>query len=230
MGRLSNTSALGSSPRMRGAPGFGRPSRPVEGIIPADAGSTIHIHYDMQERGDHPRGCGEHDRLEHDLLLLQGSSPRMRGALNKAPNLWLFTGIIPADAGSTHQFVPVGPNQRDHPRGCGEHSIGEPEAIIQEGSSPRMRGARGSPPGAFCIKGIIPADAGSTTISQLLIRAIEDHPRGCGEHSIMTHPPYRLLGSSPRMRGAPCAERGIGQIPGIIPADAGSTHSSKREP
>ena len=51
---------------------------------------------------------------------------------------------------------------------------------------------------------IIPADAGSTSLSNGRIRAKRDHPRGCGEHG----------NNAPK----------IDITPGIIPADAGSTH------
>ena len=51
---------MGSSPRMRGAR-----TKPIiymsqNGIIPADAGSTIPQAFFKQLVKDHPRGCGEH--------------------------------------------------------------------------------------------------------------------------------------------------------------------------
>ena len=50
----------GSSPRMRGAhrrfPGADGTLR----IIPADAGSTEHASFSIDQQSDHPRGCGEH--------------------------------------------------------------------------------------------------------------------------------------------------------------------------
>ena len=50
--------------------------------------------------------------------------------------------------------------------------------------------------------GIIPADAGSTSIWMFRWAKVKDHPRGCGEHpdSLIHH--GRDGGSSPRMRGA----------------------------
>ena len=53
----------------------------------------------------------------------------------------------------------------------------------KSGSSPRMRGAQTILRTVLCCVGIIPADAGSTT-------------RQAGG-------PHGMLGSSPRMRGAP---------------------------
>ena len=70
----------GSSPRMRGALVLmcicGKRTR----IIPADAGSTYADVTTFHIRQDHPRGCGEHERLIEILAISRGSSPRMRGA------------------------------------------------------------------------------------------------------------------------------------------------------
>ena len=62
---LNISPAFGSSPRMRGAHTpfvelFGQ-----LGIIPADAGSTLHTGECQQGETDHPRGCGEHARTIH---------------------------------------------------------------------------------------------------------------------------------------------------------------------
>ena len=133
----------------------------------------------------------------------------MRGAPHVNGGNLLVDGIIPADAGSTLTRLLEKAHREDHPRGCGEHSIGEPEAIIQEGSSPRMRGAPSAWP---------PSNARAG-----------DHPRGCGEHPA-EHMGLRLSkGSSPRMRGARILVLPLVCVPGIIPADAGSTLWYPRE-
>ena len=90
-----------------------------------------------------------------------------------------------------------------------------------------MRGARCERIGRIPFTRIIPADAGSTSCRLPNVLRITDHPRGCGEHE----PAFTLnvisSGSSPRMRGALswlactiCQSR-------IIPADAGSTPTSR---
>ena len=91
------------------------------GIIPADAGSTSQWDNPGVVTGDHPRGCGEHISKIRVILQNEGSSPRMRGALTAEFKPQRLTGIIPADAGSTHVRHPQAPSQQDHPRGCGEH-------------------------------------------------------------------------------------------------------------
>ncbi len=117
-------SAAGSSPRMRGAqnPGPGLLGHPW--IIPADARSTLGYFVSCFLLGDHPRGCEEH-WIDHRLSShTAGSSPRMRGALER----WLYSDvqlrIIPADAGSTSAKSSDMAVSADHPRGCGEHPPG----------------------------------------------------------------------------------------------------------
>ena len=134
-----------------------------------------------------------------------------------------LAGIIPADAGSTRASRWAGCRPADHPRGCGEHEIGQETVEQFVGSSPRMRGAL-----VWIVEnkvhfGIIPANAGSTWTWHTCVNAGQDHPRGCGEHQRVVGLAQWANGSSPRMRGAhnvfyrgPCTVR-------IIPADAGST-------
>ena len=73
---------------------------------------------------------------------------------------------------------------------------------------------------------IIPADAGSTCFLYCPDRPGWDHPRGCGEHLTQAEFAARAGGSSPRMRGAQARAKPRSRPPRIIPADAGSTHSS----
>ena len=110
-------------------------------IIPADAGSTYLQLWASMRMRDHPRGCGEHYNIVCWYLSLEGSSPRMRGALIGYLLAGAARGIIPADAGSTFGRVPVLLSTEDHPRGCGEHILLGNKVGADGGSSPRMRGA-----------------------------------------------------------------------------------------
>ena len=94
--------------------------------------------------------------------LCLGSSPRMRGARYWHEFCWIIIGIIPADAGSTYKPWRVSAEWRDHPRGCGEHSVIPKLRIVRVGSSPRMRGAHPELVVDEAAQRIIPADAGST--------------------------------------------------------------------
>ncbi len=94
---------------------------------------------------------------------------------------------------------------------------------MNQGSSPRMRGAPQRIPDRLDGHGIIPADAGSTGKALAPEGASRDHPRGCGEHGHLAYDAARQMGSSPRMRGAHGDDVLHGPFRGIIPADAGST-------
>ena len=87
--------------QMRGALGLLRKNVRPNGIIPADAGSTVYGSADVVAYLDHPRGCGEHPGLMGLPGSCGGSSPRMRGALLVQAERAGQVGIIPADAGST---------------------------------------------------------------------------------------------------------------------------------
>ena len=112
------------------------------------------------------------------------------------------------------------------------------------GSSPLTRGAQSLEMPSSEIMRIIPAHAGSTSVSMVAIGLIPDHPRSRGEHTktlvtnrdgLWDHPrsrgehPTRLakptqdLGSSPLTRGAPPVPVLPVACFGIIPAHAGST-------
>ena len=131
-------------------------------IIPAYAGSTESFGYGRGEQADHPRVCGEH--IKPCVLIAQkrGSSPRMRGARYDLYADVCGKGIIPAYAGSTFEECCMSRNRRDHPRVCGEHSVGHVHPREAGGSSPRMRGAPLWRRRCWRAVGIIPAYAGST--------------------------------------------------------------------
>ena len=95
--------------------------------------------------------------------------------------------------------------------------------LADPGSSPRMRGARAPDSPEPLHLGIIPADAGSTAMYVIGTVESKDHPRGCGEHSPCATLVPISGGSSPRMRGAQPGSPTPARLPGIIPADAGST-------
>ena len=78
------------------------------------------------------------------------------------------------------------------------------------------------------LRRIIPADAGSTSVLNVAECFPQDHPRGCGEHDMSVIGRMISSGSSPRMRGALAGMARVVSVPGIIPADAGSTDTGIR--
>ena len=115
-------SKAGSSPRLRGALLDFGDERIGLRIIPALAGSTNQFDYPTQISRDHPRACGEHCPGKAPSKTQAGSSPRLRGARFLVVSAELFSGIIPALAGSTRRGPEAPGGRRDHPRACGEHA------------------------------------------------------------------------------------------------------------
>ena len=208
---------------MRGARSRTPASPSHRRIIPADAGSTEIDIAGSSCRMDHPRRCGEHKGNVRQSLENMGSSPQMRGARHGLTHILAGEGIIPADAGSTHNCQSRRVETQDHPRRCGEHQVEHIAAVAQLGSSPQMRGAPGRPARLCPARRIIPADAGSTSLRYRWTVILMDHPRRCGEHSILADCRSLSPGSSPQMRGARIACQIGDSLIGIIPADAGST-------
>jgi len=241
--RRAHLFAQGSSPRRRGARAGHRLGPPKTRIIPAQAGSTDAALWSHSAPQDHPRAGGEHSRRWVRAFGPSGSSPRRRGARLDGRGEPARRGIIPAQAGSTISDHDPPPAGQDHPRAGGEHLAQEEQVSASEGSSPRRRGARLRLHVLSDVRGIIPAQAGSTTPSSGRRCRGRDHPRAGGEHAPVeflelgdcgssraggehrTRGPSASTGagSSPRRRGARRARCHRAPRAGIIPAQAGST-------
>ena len=167
--------------------------------------------------------CGEHCACDCSLPSGWGSSPRVRGAPGQITAQQAAQGIIPACAGSTRYPTPSAPCRGNHPRVCGEQRASLEPDVSTAGSSPRVRGAHGAHRSRRERRGIIPACAGSTTSPTRTTSCGRDHPRVCGEHQGAATAAVADVGSSPRVRGARVARRLDAEVPGIIPACAGST-------
>ncbi len=152
----------GSSPRVRGTPRSGHWEAPRIRFIPAGAGNT---RTGIGDRGlctVHPRGCGEHLTVNAKAVTLFGSSPRVRGTLQRRVSGNLCGRFIPAGAGNTAGNGWFGSGGPVHPRGCGEHFSPIQLRHIPAGSSPRVRGTLPAV-ASSCTRGrFIPAGAGNT--------------------------------------------------------------------
>ena len=199
----------------------GLATRRPRGIIPAGAGRSLPLLRDRAGHGDHPRGCGEKGHRELCGLLGLGSSPRVRGEAKQTLAAGLTPGIIPAGAGRRRRKGFLHRHTQDHPRGCGEKLDNDVNDQWGEGSSPRVRGEVCPPYAGSGKGGIIPAGAGRSDNARGLVRAVRDHPRGCGEKSFVEHGWIIGLGSSPRVRGEDSGVERRPIRPGIIPAGAG---------
>ena len=86
-----------------------------------------------------------------------------------------------------------------------------------------MRGIRLITYLRISIAGITPAHAGNTPVNRRSVLCCGDHPRACGEYSVVVTLREMTVGSPPRMRGI----RDIKVLfligKGITPAHAGNT-------
>ena len=175
--------------------------RPQSGIIPAYAGNTSCRKCGCVPRWDHPRICGEHQFSNVHGRQQRGSSPHMRGTHSRWKTAAVPLGIIPAYAGNTCRYIRHWFSARDHPRICGEHIASNKLYNRPSGSSPHMRGTPGARYAVWHYAGIIPAYAGNTSLVILIMLAMRDHPRICGEHFSAFNINLKPQGSSPHMRG-----------------------------
>ena len=132
-------------------------------------------------------------------------------------------GLIPAYAGKTTRIVSGTLKCGAHPRVCGENFDLRECRSVRRGSSPRMRGKPGPLPEYARVRRLIPAYAGKTRSTALLLTALRAHPRVCGENLKHAGELMPFEGSSPRMRGKLCRAIKVICHIGLIPAYAGKT-------
>ena len=115
----------------------------------------------------HPRACGEnpvHFLTEEGAA---GSSPRVRGKRPPGAGAAGPGGLIPACAGKTKDIdVYTRPNGA-HPRMCGENIGGRVSPGVSAGSSPHVRGKRFRSLPLAHPRGLIPACAGKTVVTDI---------------------------------------------------------------
>ena len=112
--------AFGSSPRVRGTGGEPGPLDRVERFIPARAGNSASPRPLRARTPVHPRACGEQAASRHSKEQYTGSSPRVRGTVER-----LFHDL------SDHRFIPARAGNRWRAVNFNSNAIG---------SSPRVRG------------------------------------------------------------------------------------------
>ena len=213
--------------------GTGRPPWSIcrgRRIIPACAeGTTLQATCAHQVGGSSPHtrgtpGCVTRDaRRNRDHSRMRGEHSLVDSTASSEP------GIIPSYAGSTlHSTTPPASKLESSP-----HTRGAPAARHRPARAsrdhPRIRGEHAQfTASAKHTMGIIPACAGSTTVSPESVFPCGDHPRIRGEHHSRRHregllhgiiPAYAVStgtlevtflcqpGSSPHTRGAPRCNR-----------------------
>ena len=217
---------VGSSPRVRGKPGFELDSEVAVRIIPARAGQTRPWRNGRGRTPDHPRACGANTWMSMSACAPFGSSPRVRGKLECVPFRQVAARIIPARAGQTRSTRSSSRRRSDHPRACGANPVQVWKYPLSAGSSPRVRGKLGEQTLPQRLVRIIPARAGQTRPVSLVGLPAPDHPRACGANMVWSSSFRSLAGSSPRVRGKQETQLRPRYWGRIIPARAGQTPSS----
>ena len=92
---------------------------------------------------------------------------------------------------------------------------------MYEGSPPPMRGKGVLPFRVLPFRGITPAYAGKSLISQAPDRSRQDHPRLCGEKYLVSYHTVGAAGSPPPMRGKVTEAETVTKEDRITPAYAG---------
>ena len=211
----------GSPPRMRGRASSRRRISAAVGITPAYAGKSYGRASYWQSSGDHPRVCGEEERVGGKGVPRAGSPPRMRGRDSGNYLTTPSSGITPAYAGKSFRQPPHDVMRRDHPRVCGEEVRVQVHCDFHGGSPPRMRGRVDGLFLAFFHWRITPAYAGKRFLASVSVSSRRDHPRVCGEEAASKAIPSNGQGSPPRMRGRGCVIHFSCPPYGITPAYAG---------
>ena len=170
-------------------------------ITPAHAGKTKILWSPCLHTADHPRTCGENESLNSFLNNSYGSPPHMRGKPCFHPLLCSHFRITPAHAGKTFFHAKKQPLLTDHPRTCGENVLHPVTPPLPFGSPPHMRGKPAHYDRKRIYERITPAHAGKTFKESDSHRGRADHPRTCGENSVVSVAISATPGSPPHMRG-----------------------------
>ena len=109
-------------------------------ITPACAGNIRLCKATVYIVQDHPRLCGEHNRLHEETQAHVGSPPLVRGTCKYSPTWNVEKRITPACAGNMSRVGQLKHCNRDHPRLCGEHSSSVKTFGSVKGSPPLVRG------------------------------------------------------------------------------------------
>ena len=167
--------------------------------------------------------CGEKALLEPTRHAGLGSPPRVRGKGLRHAAVLRTAGITPAYAGKSSERLQYRTSRRDHPRVCGEKILSEHVGGVTEGSPPRMRGKERAVKDMRAAGRITPAYAGKRCVDMSKSGTNGDHPRVCGEKSLLCLPQDWAGGSPPRMRGKDAENCPRTQGTRITPAYAGKS-------
>ena len=219
---------VGSPPRVRGKASMWGDAETTDRITPTCAGKSSTASNRHSPCWDHPRVCGEKEEGQRDPEWRKGLPPRVRGKVDQPHNILVQGGITPACAGKSAERHLVAIACQDHPRVCGEKLSPVFADLQYGGSPPRVRGKVQPYTQLYMCNRITPACAGKRLSSIILIGQNQDHPRVCGEKSLLLQIGVVLPGSPPRVRGKVSSFSSVPATGGITPACAGKSVTSRK--
>ena len=192
-------------------------------ITPAYAGKSAVNSKKKPLCRDHPRLCGEKDRIAKLSYAMKGSPPPMRGKEQYKMTDAQRGRITPAYAGKRTAGSGGLNYEQDHPRLCGEKSGILRANAATTGSPPPMRGKERRSQHLPRLLRITPAYAGKRmSVTESAIWR-QDHPRLCGEKITNQRKICTFTGSPPPMRGKGYLRYFFQRFSGITPAYAGKS-------
>ena len=163
--------------------------------------------------GSNPEAVYPRWRGEHALTVLV---PRLR------------TRFIPAGAGNTNSHLCRIVRFPVYPRWRGEHSRNARRRRDSLGLSPLARGTRWLPPYTEKPQRFIPAGAGNSEATGVVLTVMSVYPRWRGELVGPAVTIYLICGLSPLARGTRDREYMAWDMARFIPAGAGNSESTHR--
>ena len=130
----------GTSPHVRGRPMAPRLFSLGAGNIPACAGQTNFCWSLSRSFAEHPRMCGADNSSRSTPRRRHGTSPHVRGRLDRSSYHTRRSRNIPACAGQTRPWSLTRATRREHPRMCGADMRISTRQAALGGTSPHVRG------------------------------------------------------------------------------------------
>ena len=192
---------LGSPPQVRGKPCPAMYPPLLRRITPAGAGKTCITAATVGRHWDHPRRCGENRLCRFLCVRNTGSPPQVRGKRFGFSFPFAAPRITPAGAGKTSLELSYLRTLWDHPRRCGENLTVCRTITFRPGSPPQVRGKLEDKMRVYIESRITPAGAGKTKPQNRNLTAYRDHPRRCGENTLLHAETSLSRGSPPQVRG-----------------------------
>ena len=197
-------------------------------ITPACAGKSPARSSPSGSGRDHPRMCGEKYQSGYYAGKADGSPPHVRGKAAAQIGKTDAFRITPACAGKSAGLRHSCRSQRDHPRMCGEKLGVDTVKPGILGSPPHVRGKVKVIDGKNGMFRITPACAGKRAAIRHIVKSCRDHPRMCGEKSLLTWHSVSMMGSPPHVRGKVKTFSSSIHPSRITPACAGKSQWSQR--